>query len=115
MTHFETHLNTVLAGVPMGDDESRPGTPTESISPLSRTTALRNVRPGTSESAKSNLSKYTVESSLSVLGAAKGAGPSAYRKKYARPGTSSTVGRVGADDKVEDISQRIAAITAKVS
>ena len=113
MSHFETQLNTVLAGVPIGDDDSRPPTPVDDVS-LPRNIALRSVRPGTSNSAKSNLSKYTVESNLSVLGAAKGVGPGVPKRKQFRPNTASTLGKFGGEDRADNISNRIASINAKV-
>lgn len=118
MNHFESQLNHALEGVAM-DDESRPSTPTDSIlnSPMSKNTALRGLRPATRDSERSTLSKYTVESSLSVLGAAKASAgpPGAFKRKYVKPGTASTSGKTDGDEKLDSISQRIAAIQAKVS
>jgi hypothetical protein len=120
MTLFETQINDALVGYPgvLGEDDSRPGTPDDSIleSPLSRLTALgRSGRPETRDSNRSTMSKLTSESTMSVLAAVRGAPPSSHRKKRERPGTASTSGRTNGDEKVDAISQRIASIQIKAS
>lgn len=120
MNLFETQINHALEGYAgiLGEDGSRPGTPTESVieSPLSRFAVLgKGSRPDTRDSNKSTMSKYTSVSTLSVLGAARGPPPGAYKNRRDRPATSSTTDRTHGDEKVDAISQRIASIQAKVS
>lgn len=69
--YFDAQLDHALMAYGIGR-YSRPPTPSEANadSPQSRTTALKQTRPGTRDSQRSLLSRHTVESSLSVLGAA---------------------------------------------
>ena len=69
--YFDAQLDHALMAYGIGR-YSRPPTPSEASvdSPQSRTIALKQVRPGTRDSQRSALSRHTVESSLSVLGAA---------------------------------------------
>lgn len=72
--YFDAQLDHALMAYGIGR-YSRPPTPSEASvgtvgSPQSRTMALRQTRPQTRDSERSSLSRLTVESSMSVLGAA---------------------------------------------
>jgi len=119
MNLFETQINHALEGYPgiLGEDDSRPGTPSDSIleSPLSRLAVLgRNGRPTTRDSNRSTMSKVTSDTTMSVLAAARGPAPGAYKRRRERPGTAGTTTKADGDEKGDAISQRIASIQAKV-
>jgi len=69
--YFDAQLDHALMAYGIGR-YSRPPTPSEASvdSPQTRTMTLKQGRPSTRDSQMSTLSRHTVESSLSVLGAA---------------------------------------------
>jgi hypothetical protein len=116
---FETQINHALEGLPIGTDAgSRPSTPSGST--ISSPRLTHRVRPGTSDTQRSTLSRLTTDSrAISVIGAATGAGETPLRKKVVRPGTAGTVSTEMAErnlgHKTDQMSLRIASIQAKVS
>jgi hypothetical protein len=117
MDVFEEQLNVVLEVVPESSYTRSPtpcdpllDSPTAPKSPPKMKTAPTRTRPTTRDSDMSSMSRLTQGTQMSMMGAMRQGA-----EKYRGGATSFTSGDLGAYERSDYVSQRIAAIQAKVS